>query len=75
MGYSGHGAQIATHIGVKSSPMPDPRSRPDRNPLEPSSPGPAIPGHLGQPWFLPLVGAYYKFKAPDRVGRSDQVEH
>jgi hypothetical protein len=20
----------------------------------------AVPGHLGQPWFLPLVGLYYK---------------
>jgi NADPH-dependent 2,4-dienoyl-CoA reductase/sulfur reductase-like enzyme len=23
---------------------------------------PAIPGHLGPPWFLPLVGAYYRIK-------------
>ena len=21
---------------------------------------PPIPGHLGRPWFVPLVGAYYK---------------
>jgi hypothetical protein len=21
---------------------------------------PAIPGHLGKPWFLPVVGAWYK---------------
>jgi hypothetical protein len=20
----------------------------------------AIPGHLGKPWFLPFVGAYYR---------------
>jgi hypothetical protein len=20
----------------------------------------AVPGHFGKPWFLPLVGAYYK---------------
>jgi hypothetical protein len=23
---------------------------------------PAIPGHRGPPWFLPLVGAYYRIK-------------
>jgi len=21
---------------------------------------PAVPGHFGKPWFLPLVGLYYK---------------
>ncbi|MCY1561899.1 hypothetical protein D9M68_992180 [compost metagenome] len=21
---------------------------------------PAIPGHFGTPWFLPVVGAYYR---------------
>jgi hypothetical protein len=21
---------------------------------------PAIPGHFGKPWFLPLVGLYYR---------------
>jgi len=30
------------------------------------SPWPAIPGHFGPPWFLPFVGAYYRFK--DFVG-------
>ena len=23
---------------------------------------PAIPGHVGKPWFLPLVGAWYRLK-------------
>jgi hypothetical protein len=23
---------------------------------------PAIPGHFGKAWFLPLVGMYYRFK-------------
>jgi hypothetical protein len=23
---------------------------------------PAIPGHLGKPWFLPAVGAWYKLQ-------------
>jgi glycine/D-amino acid oxidase-like deaminating enzyme len=63
MGYSGHGAQIATHMGEIIADQILGRTR--TNPWS-SLPWPAIPGHLGQPWFLPLVGAYYKFK--DRIG-------
>jgi hypothetical protein len=22
----------------------------------------AVPGHFGKPWFLPIVGAYYRIK-------------
>jgi glycine/D-amino acid oxidase-like deaminating enzyme len=63
MGYSGHGAQIATHMGeiVADQILGRARSNPWAD-----LPWPAIPGHLGQPWFLPIVGAYYKFK--DRIG-------
>lgn len=63
MGYSGHGAQIATHMGeiVADQILGHARTNPWS-----SLPWPAIPGHLGQPWFLPLVGAYYKFK--DKIG-------
>jgi hypothetical protein len=25
-------------------------------------PWPAIPGYFGKPWFLPLVGAYYRMR-------------
>jgi hypothetical protein len=25
-------------------------------------PWPAVPGHFGTPWFLPLVGLYYRVK-------------
>jgi hypothetical protein len=25
-------------------------------------PWPAIPGHFGPPWFLPLIGVYYRWK-------------
>ncbi|MFN3498838.1 MAG: NAD(P)/FAD-dependent oxidoreductase, partial [Pannonibacter indicus] len=63
MGYSGHGAQIATHMGEIIADQILGRTR--TNPWS-SLPWPAIPGHLGQPWFLPLVGAYYKFK--DMIG-------
>jgi glycine/D-amino acid oxidase-like deaminating enzyme len=62
MGYAGHGVQMATYMG--------------RQMAEYMSGVPAaniwgdftfrrIPGHFGPPWFLPVAGAYYKFK--DRV--------
>ena len=57
MGYSGHGAQMSTHLGVIMADAI--LGRPDRNPLKGLS-WPAVPGHFGKPWFLPLVGLYYK---------------
>ncbi|MDP3342473.1 FAD-binding oxidoreductase [Frigidibacter sp.] len=62
MGYSGHGAQIATHMGEIMADLIT--GRIDRNPWA-DLPWKAVPGHFGQPWFLPLVGTYYKFL--DRV--------
>ena len=57
MGYSGHGAQIATHMGeIMAEVM---MGRESRNPWA-GLPWGAVPGHFGQPWFLPVVGAYYK---------------
>ncbi|OHV81945.1 FAD-binding oxidoreductase [Ensifer sp. LCM 4579] len=57
MGYSGHGAQLSTHLGmIIADAILD---RPDRNPLK-GLDWPAVPGHFGKPWFLPLVGMYYK---------------
>jgi len=57
MGYSGHGVQMSTHMGrvmadviggrAHASPWLDLDWR-------------AIPGNFGDPWFLPLVGAYYR---------------
>ena len=57
MGYSGHGVQMAVHLGAcmarviggdaAASPFAD-------------LTWPAIPGHLGKPWFLPAVGAWYR---------------
>ncbi|UDL90398.1 FAD-binding oxidoreductase [Mesorhizobium sp. PAMC28654] len=62
MGYSGHGAQLATHMGeIMADMMTD---RINRNPWADLA-WDAIPGHFGPPWFLPLVGAYYKLL--DRV--------
>ncbi|WP_035655540.1 FAD-binding oxidoreductase, partial [Bradyrhizobium sp. STM 3809] len=57
MGYSGHGAQLSTHLGmIMADAM---LGRPDRNPMK-DAPWPVVPGHYGKPWFLPFVGAYYK---------------
>jgi glycine/D-amino acid oxidase-like deaminating enzyme len=57
VGYSGHGVQMATHMGKviaqvlsgdeDANPWADLRMR-------------AVPGHFGPPWFLPPVGAYYR---------------
>jgi glycine/D-amino acid oxidase-like deaminating enzyme len=57
MGYSGHGAQLSTHLGMTIADAILGRS--DRNPLK-GLDWPAVPGHFGKPWFLPLVGLYYK---------------
>ncbi|ACL57860.1 NAD(P)/FAD-dependent oxidoreductase [Methylobacterium nodulans] len=57
MGYSGHGAQMSTHMGVVMADIL--LGRADRNPMA-ALDWPAIPGHLGKPWFLPMVGMYYK---------------
>lgn len=57
MGYSGHGAQLSTHLGMNIADAI--LGRPDQNPLK-GLDWPAVPGHFGRPWFLPLVGFYYK---------------
>ncbi|RUW81230.1 FAD-binding oxidoreductase [Mesorhizobium sp. M2A.F.Ca.ET.067.02.1.1] len=62
MGYSGHGAQLSTHLGmILADAM---LGREDRNPLK-GLEWPSIPGYSGKPWFLPMVGLYYK--ALDRI--------
>ncbi len=57
MGYSGHGAQLSTHLGMTIADAI--LGKADRNPMR-DYPWPAVPGHFGKPWFLPLVGQYYK---------------
>ncbi|SMF31034.1 Glycine/D-amino acid oxidase [Tistlia consotensis] len=59
MGYSGHGAQIATHMGEVMADLMTRRAV--RNPWA-GLPWPVVPGHFGKPWFLPLVGAWYRMK-------------
>jgi len=57
MGYSGHGAQIATHMGETMADII--LGRAQQNPWA-DLPWDAVPLYAGRPWFLPLVGAYYK---------------
>ena len=57
MGYSGHGAQLSTHLGMIMADAI--LGKAARNPLQ-GLEWPAVPGHFGKPWFLPLVGLYYK---------------
>lgn len=56
MGYSGHGVQMSVHMGEIMADVMEGKS--DANPWRMS--WPAIPGHFGKPWFLPMVGAYYR---------------
>lgn len=59
MGYSGHGTQMATHMGQVMADVLEGRS--ERNPFA-GWDWNAIPGHFGPPWFLPFVGAYYRLQ-------------
>jgi len=59
LGYSGHGTQMSVHMGQRMAAtlMGDAAANPWRD-----RPWPAIPGHVGPPWFLPAVGLYYRVK-------------
>lgn len=59
MGYSGHGTHMATLMGTLMAEIMDGRA--DLNPWKDFA-WRAIPGHFGKPWFLPLVGAWYRLK-------------
>lgn len=59
MGYSGHGTQMSVLMGERMAAVMagDTAANPwqDRD-------WRAIPGHVGPPWFLPVVGLYYQLK-------------
>lgn len=59
MGYSGHGTQMSTHMGVVMAEVMS--GKPEAN-IWRDMEWPAIPGHFGPPWFLPFVGAYYRLQ-------------
>jgi glycine/D-amino acid oxidase-like deaminating enzyme len=58
-GYSGHGVQMSVHMGQVMADVMG--GRPQQNPWRELE-WPAIPGHFGKPWFLPIVGAYYRLQ-------------
>ncbi|MFZ2997934.1 NAD(P)/FAD-dependent oxidoreductase [Sphingobium sp.] len=59
MGYSGHGVQMATHMGQQMARVIS--GEPDANPWGQLD-WPSVPGHFGKPWFLPMVGLWYKWQ-------------
>jgi glycine/D-amino acid oxidase-like deaminating enzyme len=59
MGYSGHGVQMAVHMGQVMADVMDGRS--DSNPWH-GLRWPPIPAYWGKPWFLPAVGAWYRLQ-------------
>lgn len=59
MGYSGHGVQMATYMGQQMARVIS--GEPDANPWA-GLDWPSVPGHFGKPWFLPLVGLWYKWQ-------------
>ena len=62
MGYSGHGVQMSVHMGQQMARVMAGDTA--ANPLR-FLQWKAIPGHFGPPWFMPFVGAFYKWN--DRV--------
>ncbi|WP_327754255.1 FAD-binding oxidoreductase [Sphingobium sp. SJ10-10] len=59
MGYSGHGVQMATYMGqMMARVMGGEKSA---NPWDGLA-WPSVPGHFGKPWFLPIVGLWYKWQ-------------
>jgi glycine/D-amino acid oxidase-like deaminating enzyme len=58
-GYSGHGTQMSVLMGERMAAVM--AGDAGANPWQ-GRDWPAIPGHVGPPWFLPAVGLYYQIK-------------
>ena len=58
-GYSGHGTQMSVLMGERMAAVMAGDAA--ANPWQ-GRDWPAIPGHVGPPWFLPAVGLYYQLK-------------
>jgi len=58
-GYSGHGTQMSVLMGERMAAVM--AGDATANPWQGRT-WPAIPGHVGPPWFLPAVGLYYRLK-------------
>jgi glycine/D-amino acid oxidase-like deaminating enzyme len=59
LGYSGHGTQMSVHMGQAMAKIM--AGDVNANPFA-GLDWPAVPGHFGPPWFLPFVGAYYRWQ-------------
>jgi glycine/D-amino acid oxidase-like deaminating enzyme len=59
LGYAGHGVALATWLGAR---MGDALAGRGAVPSLTGEPLPAIPLYGGKPWFLPVVGAYYRMR-------------
>jgi glycine/D-amino acid oxidase-like deaminating enzyme len=58
-GYCGHGVAMATYLGTTIARRI--AGEPLEHPLFDDRFAP-IPLYTGKPWFLPLAGAYYRFR-------------
>lgn len=56
-GYSGHGVQMSVHMGQAMAAIMGGDT--GANPFRDLDWHP-VPGHFGPPWFMPLVGLYYR---------------
>jgi glycine/D-amino acid oxidase-like deaminating enzyme len=56
LGYSGHGVQMSVRMGEVMADVMNGNAAENLWAL----PWAAFPGHTGKPWFLPLVGAWYR---------------
>ena len=59
MGYCGHGVALSTYLGARVGE--NIAGHGDLKPFSDLS-FRAVPLHFGRPWFLPMVGAYYRVK-------------
>jgi glycine/D-amino acid oxidase-like deaminating enzyme len=57
LGYCGHGLAYSTWLGARvGERLGGGRELPEESRLR------AVPLYAGRPWFLPLVGAYYRLR-------------
>ena len=59
MGFSGHGVQMSIGTGQRMAQVM--AGEPLANPWRDLR-WPAVPGHFGPTWFLPVVGAWYRLQ-------------
>jgi glycine/D-amino acid oxidase-like deaminating enzyme len=60
VGYCGHGVGLAPYLGDRIAQLI--AGRPVDCPFLELKPFPAVPLYSGHPWFLPIVGGYYRVK-------------